>query len=132
MTINLNRPKTPEPQESLLYWATQTNTMPTFRKPMLSTLLIYVLLLIVIFLFQRKMIYFPDTYPLTQLLQRAEQSQLKPWPSESDYLGLVSKTASASGKGTVIVFHGNAGAAIDRTYYLTPLEKLGYRVILAE
>jgi esterase/lipase len=132
MTINLNRPKTPEPQESLLYRATQANAMPTFRNRMLSTLLIYVLLLMVIFLFQRKMIYFPDTYPLTQLLQRAEQSQLKPWPSESDYLGLMPKTASAPGKGTVIVFHGNAGSAIDRTYYSDALEKLGYRVILAE
>ncbi len=35
-------------------------------------------------------------------------------------------------KGTIIVFHGNAGTAADRDYYLSPLGLLGYRVILVE
>jgi fermentation-respiration switch protein FrsA (DUF1100 family) len=104
------------------------NPMPKF-KPMFSILLTYALLLIAIFVWQRKMIYFPDTYSLEQQLQRADQSGLKLWPSEHDYLGLAS---NSPGKGTVIVFHGNAGSASDRTYYVAPLEKLGYRVILAE
>ncbi|MGZ5025967.1 MAG: alpha/beta hydrolase [Methylobacter sp.] len=78
------------------------------------------------------MIYFPETYSLTQLLQRTEQLQLKPWPSENEYLGLVAKTADTPSKGTVIIFHGNAGSAADRAYYLAPLTKLGYRVVLAE
>jgi pimeloyl-ACP methyl ester carboxylesterase len=32
----------------------------------------------------------------------------------------------------VLVFHGNAGSALDRKYYPDALEKLGYRVILVE
>lgn len=32
----------------------------------------------------------------------------------------------------MIVFHGNAGAAIDRSYYVDALTPLGYRVVLAE
>ncbi len=35
-------------------------------------------------------------------------------------------------KGTVIVFHGNGGAAADRGFYLDALGARGYRVILAE
>lgn len=99
---------------------------------MLSILLTYLLLLLIIFLFQRKIIYFPDTYSIEDQQQRADQSNLKLWPSTDDYRGLVSKISTTTGKGTVIVFHGNAGAATDRTYYLDALEKQGYRVILAE
>ena len=35
-------------------------------------------------------------------------------------------------RGTVLVFHGNAGSARDRAYYLPALEPLGVRVVLAE
>ena len=35
-------------------------------------------------------------------------------------------------KGTIIVFHGNAGTAVDRIFYVKALTSLGYRVILAE
>jgi hypothetical protein len=99
---------------------------------MFSILLIYLLLLLIVFLFQRALIYFPDTYSIEDQQQRAELANLKLWPSTADYRGLIAKTAQTTGKGTVIVFHGNAGTATDRTYYLDALEKLGYRVILAE
>ena len=99
---------------------------------MLSILLIYLLLLLIVFLCQRKMIYFPDTYSLADQQQRTELANLKLWPLADDYRGLISKTSQTTGKGTIIVFHGNAGSATDRTYYLDALEKLGYRVILAE
>jgi len=99
---------------------------------MFSILLTYSLLLLLVFLFQRKMIYFPDTYSIEDQQQRADQANLKLWPSTDDYRGLIAKTSTTTYKGTVIVFHGNAGSATDRTYYLDALEKLGYRVILAE
>ncbi len=35
-------------------------------------------------------------------------------------------------KGTILIFHGNAGSARGRLYYAEALEKLGYSVILAE
>jgi len=105
--------------------------MPEF-KPMLSILLTYLLLLLLVFLFQRKMIYFPDIYSIEHQQQLADQADLKLWPSTVDYRGLIAKTPQTTSKGTVIVFHGNAGSATDRTYYLDALEKQGYRVILAE
>ncbi len=99
---------------------------------MLSLLLTYLLLLLIVFLFQRKIIYFPDTYSLEHQQQRADQANLKLWPSTDNYRGLISKTSNTTSKGTVIVFHGNAGSATDRTYYPDALEYLGYKVILAE
>jgi alpha-beta hydrolase superfamily lysophospholipase len=99
---------------------------------MLSILLTYLLFLLIVFLFQQKLIYFPDTYSLAEQQQLAGQANLKLWPSTDDYRGLISQTSQSTNKGTVIVFHGNAGSATDRTYYLDALERLGYRVILAE
>lgn len=99
---------------------------------MLSILLTYLLFLLIVFLFQQKLIYFPATYSLAEQQQLAKQANLKLWPSTGDYRGLISKTSQTTGKGTVIVFHGNAGSATHRTYYVDALEKLGYRVILAE
>ena len=101
-------------------------------KRMLSILLPYLLLLLIIFLLQRKMIYFPEKHSLNREQELAEQVNLKLWPSTDNYLGLMSKSIKTAGKGTIIVFHGNAGSAINRSYYLQALENLGYRVILAE
>lgn len=101
-------------------------------KRMLSILLSYLLLLLILFLLQGKMIYFPEKHLLNRQQELAEQLNLKLWPSKDNYLGLMSKSIKTSHKGTIIVFHGNAGSAINRIYYLQPLEKLGYRVILAE
>ena len=101
-------------------------------KRMLSILLCYLLFLLILFIFQRKLIYFPEKYSIEQQQELAEQLNLKLWPSKDNYLGLMSKSAKTAYKGTIIVFHGNAGSAINRIYYLQALEKLGYRVILAE
>ncbi|MGR9044239.1 MAG: alpha/beta hydrolase [Gammaproteobacteria bacterium] len=99
---------------------------------MLSLLLTYLLFLVIIFLFQRKLIYFPETHSVTRLQELAASKNLWLWPSEDDYRGLIARPAGASPKGTVIVFHGNAGSAVNRGYYAHALGHLGYRVILAE
>lgn len=101
-------------------------------KRMLSILLPYLLFLLIIFLFQRKMIYFPETHSIEQQQELAKQLNLTLWPSKDNYLGLTSQAIKTACKGTIIVFHGNAGSAINRIYYMEALEKQGYRVILAE
>jgi uncharacterized protein len=55
------------------------------------------------------------------------------WPEQgAAYQGIVSKKGPANFKGTVMIFHGNAGSAISRRYYIAALETRGFRVILAE
>jgi uncharacterized protein len=101
-------------------------------KRMLSILVFYSLFLLVLFIVQRKLIYFPERNSIEKQQELAEQFNLKLWPSIDNYLGLISKSAKTAYKGTIIVFHGNAGSAINRIYFLQALDKLGYRVILAE
>jgi uncharacterized protein len=81
---------------------------------------------------QNDFLYFPDASRPSEELFKA--NHLKLWQvSAKDYRGLIAFSEIANKpKGTVIVFHGNAGKAADRTYYVEALSSLGYRIILAE
>lgn len=60
-------------------------------------------------------------------------NKIQCWLSNTgNYKGFVSTAERNHLMGTIIVFHGNAGTAADRTYYIKALAPLGYRVILAE
>lgn len=98
----------------------------------MTLLLTYLLILLAVFLLQRKMIYFPDRYPLEQQSEILAGLGLQPWPNAGDLRGLMSRTPMPDAKGTVLVFHGNAGSAIHRTFYIDALQRLNYRVIIAE
>jgi len=94
-----------------------------------------ILLLIVLTLsgcnLQRNMLYYPGTHLPSQASLSAYNMQF--WPSDSnDYRGFVSTLQASAVNGTIIIFHGNAGTAADRVYYVKTLTHLGYRVILAE
>ncbi|MFO1429869.1 MAG: alpha/beta hydrolase [Candidatus Competibacteraceae bacterium] len=72
-------------------------------------------------------LYFPTKATVADLVS----SRLQAWPAAEDFRGLVAEPA-APAKGTVIVFHGNAGNAGHRDFYAAALIPLGLRVILAE
>jgi pimeloyl-ACP methyl ester carboxylesterase len=80
---------------------------------------------------QNNFLYFPDsTAPSEETLKAAN---IKPWPSSlKAYRGFVSVNGTRLVNGTVIIFHGNGGAAADRAFYVKVLGDMGYRVILAE
>lgn len=98
----------------------------------MTLLLTYLLLLLAVFLLQRKMIYFPDRYSGEQQKTLMAGSNLQPWPTGNNYRGMMSQPPLVKAKGTIVVFHGNAGSAVHRTYYIEALQRLGYRVIVAE
>ena len=80
---------------------------------------------------QRNMLYYPSTHLPSQASLSAYNIQF--WPSDSnDYRGFISTLQASEVKGTIMIFHGNAGTAPDRVYYVKALTHLGYRVILAE
>ena len=103
-----------------------------YFRPMLSIILVYLILLLLAFLLQRKMIYFPETYVLEQQPEITRTLDLHPWPSSKNYRGFISRRSIHNCQGTIVVFHGNAGSARGRNYYIDALQNLGYRVILAE
>ena len=89
------------------------------------------LLFVAAYWWQRHMIYFPDSARPAEGHWRS--LGLRSWPDSSDaFRGFIGMAAPAGKKGLVVVFHGNAGEAADRLYYLHALAPLGYRVVLAE
>lgn len=98
----------------------------------MTLLLIYLLILLTVFLLQRRLLYFPTRLNPEQQEELLSDLKLRPWPSTKDFQGLISKTPTSDVKGSVLVFHGNAGSAMHRTYFIDALQKQGYRVIIAE
>jgi len=82
-------------------------------------------------MFQNSLIYFPENPPLASVLSDARRHGLKAWPGEGDYRGLLREPAGPA-RGTVVLFHGNAGHAGHRDWYADEFTRLGLRVILAE
>lgn len=79
---------------------------------------------------QTKLLY----YPTSQLPSKDSLAgKIQFWPAGSPgHRGFVGEPKTGKVKGTIIVFHGNAGTAADRSFYGEALRPLGYRVILAE
>jgi len=93
----------------------------------------YGILVLLAYSCQDRLTYFPSRFSLSETDRLAGRLGLKRWPSEAaEYRGLISQTDNFTPNGTVVVFHGNAGSAMDRVYYVHALKRLGYRVILAE
>ncbi len=80
---------------------------------------------------QYNMLYYPDSRMPSESELTAKG--LRYWPAgPMGYRGYISTGEIKDIKGTIFVFHGNAGTAADREYYLSPLGVLGYQIILAE
>ena len=80
---------------------------------------------------QNMFLYFPSAeVPSERMLA---SGKMKLWPATAvDYQGLVAASDAPAPNGTIVLFHGNGGTALDREFYFEPLMKLGFRVILAE
>jgi uncharacterized protein len=90
-----------------------------------------VLIMIGLALLQNYLLYQPSTYGHESLKKFAREEGFSLWPAETDYRGLLAEPKGVI-NGTAVVVHGNAGSAIDRTWYADPLRALGYQVILLE
>lgn len=80
---------------------------------------------------QNRFLYFPNAEWPTE--SGLEYEKMKLWQeSDKDYQGLISAAETPAPNGTLVLFHGNGGTALDRGFYLKPFMDLGFRVILAE
>lgn len=89
-------------------------------------------LLAAVFLLQRRLLYFPARATEAEALARAGRSGLQPWRTAAGTLRGWRAPASSRPRGRVLVLHGNAGSALDRTYYVEALAPLGLEVSLLE
>lgn len=93
----------------------------------------YVVMILLITVFQYRLLYHPVTCTRAAAERSAVALGLSLWPNDtSDIHGYISQSPPDNCRGTILVFHGNAGNALDRAGYVSDLQPLGFRVILAE
>jgi len=79
-------------------------------------LLSYLGLVAVVYFAQRGLIYYPSRAPMEALVAEAARLGLEPWVGETgEYQGWVAR--QEGGRGRLVVFHGNAGQALNRAYF---------------
>jgi pimeloyl-ACP methyl ester carboxylesterase len=88
--------------------------------------------LVVAFLLQRRLLYFPQRTTETDALARAERAGLVPWRDGEGALRGWRLPRAAGPPARVLVLHGNAGSALDRAYYVEALAPHGLDVVLLE
>lgn len=97
-------------------------------KLIIGSIAIYLALVGLMFFMQRSLLYLPSKHGLTT--EQAAVLSLKKWPDDSGYRGYLHDPPDA--RRTVVIFHGNAGEAAHRRYYLDTLAATRSRIILAE
>jgi pimeloyl-ACP methyl ester carboxylesterase len=103
------------------------------KKGVLVLALFYLTVGVAMCALQDHFIYYPEKTDPEQIKDRAKIRGLLLWPNPvQDYRGFLASSTPPKARATVVVFHGNAGSALDRTYYVGALGRLGYRVVLAE
>ena len=96
----------------------------------LTTLAVAVL--VAAFALQRRLLYFPDRTSPERALAHAERLGLAPWHGAGGVLRGWRAPAGSEPRARALVLHGNAGSALDRTYYVAALAPLGVEVTLLE
>jgi len=86
---------------------------------------------LLVYLAQRRLLYFPQRQDPEAALQEAALRQLEPWRDEAgNLLGWRARHPSGAPEGTLLVLHGNAGSALDRTYYREVFQQPGLPIAL--
>lgn len=91
----------------------------------------YAALCLAAFLLQRRMMYFPERGPEAEAIRAAARMGLAPWRDGAGRL-LGWRPPGPGGRPRMLVFHGNAGDALDRAAYLPVLEAAGFEGVLLE
>jgi alpha-beta hydrolase superfamily lysophospholipase len=102
-------------------------------KWLILPLTVYFVVVVAMASLQDYFIYYPEKTDAKRIEGSAKGRGLLLWPNKIEaYRGFIPSSAPPKAQGTVLIFHGNAGTALDRTYYLSALGRRGYRVVLAE
>ncbi|MBI4625390.1 MAG: alpha/beta hydrolase [Verrucomicrobia bacterium] len=97
---------------------------------MLSNILItavlgYTAMCVLLFLLQRRMLYYPSSTALAEQLAYAPGAGLEPWRDAAGArIGWKREAPGAVAAQRWLVFHGNAGLAVQRAYWADALERV--------
>ncbi len=107
-------------------------TLKLLLRALLVLVALYGGLCAAVFAVQRSLQYFPDRSSEAGALQRAAASGLVPWRNAAGGLLGWRRAGGSKAARRLLVFHGNAGNALDRVYYVRLFEGLGVDVVLLE
>src|SRR5690349_8581060 len=91
---------------------------------MIYLVVAYLVLLLGVFLVQRRMLYFPQKLSLQSCMAMAERAGFESWHNASgDVIGWKQLSKTNGPHHRVLIAHGNAGCAIDRVDYALRLNQ---------
>jgi hypothetical protein len=82
---------------------------------------VYALLCICGCAIQRRLLYFPEKIPAGAVVQAAAERGFLPWKNPSGQIIGWKIPARGPAAGSILIVHGNAGCAIDRSYLAQPV-----------
>lgn len=81
----------------------------------------YLLVVLVVLIFQRRLIYFPTKIPAGVIESVAAEHGFAPWKNPAGEIIGWKMSATGTATGGVLVVHGNAGCALSRDYLARPI-----------
>jgi pimeloyl-ACP methyl ester carboxylesterase len=84
-------------------------------------LIVYLVVVLAVLIFQRRLLYFPTRIPAGSVVQTAAEHGFVPWKNPAGRIIGWKISASGDSTGSVLIVHGNAGCAIDRDYLARPI-----------
>ena len=81
----------------------------------------YLLIVLAVLIFQRRLIYFPTKIPADVIESVAAEHGFAPWKNPSGQLIGWKILAGEASTGSVLIVHGNAGCALSRDYLARPI-----------
>lgn len=111
------------------------NKKPRLRVVRVLQLLLiaYLLVVLVAFIFQRRLIYLPTKIPAGVVESAAREHGFAPWKNPGGQIIGWKIPASGTATGSVLIVHGNAGCALGRDYIAQPIhEAAGVEVFVLE
>ena len=83
--------------------------------------IVYLLVVLAVLIFQRRLIYFPTTIPADVIQSVAAEHGFAPWKTPGGELIGWKMFAKTHAAGSVLIVHGNAGCALTRDYLAQPI-----------
>lgn len=84
-------------------------------------LIAYLLVLLVVLIFQRRLIYLPTKIPADVIVSVAAEHGFAPWKNPAGRIIGWKMPANGTATGSVLIVHGNAGCALSRDYIARPI-----------
>lgn len=102
------------------------------RGVLLGVVALYGAVCLLAFVFQRRLLYFPERHTEQAALAAAARLGLAPWRDAGGALAGWRAAPPGRAAARLLVLHGNAGSALERLHYAAAFSRMGVEVILLE